>query len=280
MRAGAPLGWRAVGGSVAGLLHVRDERGCDDAHGWRLADGQAIVAVADGAGSRPGTSALGAHVAVEAVLGVTGDAGFRRRFADHPAPAVAALFEAALAAVETAAASLGVDPGLLATTLCVAVIGETDVVVGQIGDGIAAVERPDGAAQAVAVADRFEYANETVFLTTPQALTDHLKVHHVPAEDVRGLALTTDGLRYKVLDDVTGGVLYQQFYADTWQWARGGEAASAAIEGFLASVDDQTGDDKTLVVLVRGFDGEVAEPVRLSPRPEVTYGIGTGATHD
>jgi hypothetical protein len=230
-----------------------------------------VFVVADGAGSRPGTSALGAHLAVAAVLDAADpDAGFPAAFAAGPREAVTALVGTARDAVEAAAGELALEPGRLATTLCVAVAGEAEAVVAQIGDGIAALEGPDGAPVVVAAADRFEYANETVFLTTPGALDDHLKVHAAPVGKVSGLVLTTDGLRYKVLDDVVGGLAYPEFYVGTWAWARGADAASTAIADFLADVDDQTGDDKTLVVAVRGYEGEAGEPRRLSPRPDVT----------
>ena len=103
--------WRLVGGSVTGSLHRRQGRGCDDAFGWHVDDAVLVAVTADGAGSRPGTSALGAYTAVAAVVAAAAEK-----------PQVEPLFEAALGAVVDAACELGVAPDLLATTLSVAVI--------------------------------------------------------------------------------------------------------------------------------------------------------------
>jgi hypothetical protein len=244
------MDWRVLGGSVAGFLHVEHGLGCDDAHGWRVEAERMVLAVADGAGSRTGTSAIGAHVAVASVLDGAGEAcALEQRFAR------------ALAAVEAEAARLELEPSRLATTLCVAVLEPGRASVGQIGDGIAVIETEAGI-EAVARAERFEYANETVFLTSRDALA-HLSAHETEAE-LLAVALSTDGLRYKILDDLATGRPYEPFFAQSWAYARTAGATSASIDRFLDGVDDQTGDDKTLLLAVAGCAGE---PHGLSPRP-------------
>jgi hypothetical protein len=245
-----------VGGSVVGALHVESGVGCDDAHGWRVCGDVAVLVIADGAGSRPGTSAIGAHVAVAAAL-------------DHlearPDAAIADVFAASRAALEDEALVLDLAVDRLATTLAVAVLAPDRTVVGQIGDGVAVVEHDDGTIEAVAIADRFEYANQVVFLTADAAL-DHLKVFTTDAP-ARGVALSTDGLRYKILDDLHSGRPFAPFFEESWGFARGAAATSEAIVRFIDGVEDQTGDDKTLVLAVRDAEGEAGDARALSDRP-------------
>ena len=255
-------GWRLVGGSVTGSLHRRQGRGCDDAFGW-LVDGALVVAVtADGAGSRPGTSAFGAFTAVQAVLTAARDD-----------PTVEHVFRSALLAVEDAAAELGVAADLLATTLSVAVITAEAVEIGQVGDGIAVWGTGD-AVQAVAIGERAEHVNETVFLTSPGALSEHLRTFSTSADAVDALALTTDGLRYQVLDDVQANRPFTPFFHAAWEYARRDDATPEAITAFLEEVEDQSGDDKTLVLAVHDPSGTAPATTHVSARPAV--GVPTG----
>jgi Protein phosphatase 2C len=244
-----------LGASVPGVLHVEHGRGCDDAHAWAAGDAVTVLAVADGAGSRA-ASAIGAHAAVARVL---------ERVERDPAEPLPELFRHARAAVAEAGDELGMAAGDLATTLCVAVLTPEEVRIGQIGDGVAVIETGDGSVEAVAVADRFEYANQVVFLTSDDAFA-HLKTF-ATADPVRGVALSTDGLRYKILDDPATGRPFAPFFTGAWEYARRKAATTEAIGSFLADVDDQTGDDKTLVLAVRGFAGARGAPRGLSAAP-------------
>ncbi len=254
--------WRLLGGSVAGSLHRRQGRGCDDAFGWHVDDAVVVAATADGAGSRPGTSAFGAFTAVEAVLAAAGEV----RDAGRP---VEWLFQAALSAVEAAAHGLGVDPDLLATTLSVVVVTGARVEIGQVGDGIA-VHGTGDTVEAVAVGERPEHVNETAFLTTRGALPEHLRTFTIGADAVDALALTTDGLRYQVLDDVPATRPFAPFFQAAWEYARDPRATAAAVTAFLDEIEDQSGDDKTLVLAVRDRSGPAPATTYLSPRPAVT----------
>jgi hypothetical protein len=253
--------WRLLGGSVPGSLHRRQGRGCDDAFGWHVDDAVVVAVTADGAGSRPGTSAFGAFTAVQAVLAAARDD-----------PAVEHLFRAALSGVEAAADGLGVDPDLLATTLSVAVVAGAQVAIGQVGDGIA-VHGAGGAVEAVAIAEHSEHVNETVFLTSPGALTDHLRTFSTSADGVDALALTTDGLRYQVLDDVQACRPFAPFFQAAWAYARRADAEPDAITAFLDEISgdegDQSGDDKTLVLAVRDGSAPAWSTTFLSARPVV-----------
>ncbi len=155
------------------------------------------------------------------------------------APTSNGSFAAALAAVREAADGLGAAPGLLATTLSVAVIAGARVAIGQVGDGIA-VHGAGDAVDAVAVGERSEYVNETVFLTTPGALSDHLRTFCTSADAVDALALTTDGLRYQVLDDVAAGTPFAPFFQAAWAYARRADATPDAVAAFLDEISEPT----------------------------------------
>lgn len=269
--------WRVLGSSVPGTLHIKDGRGCDDAHGWATRNDLTVLAVADGAGSRPGTSCVGAQVAVAAALDAADSPDFSIAFVDDPDAATAGLVVAAREALSAEAAALGLELTDLATTLCVAVIGRERVTAAQVGDGIAVLGWDDGL-EAVAIAERFEYANEVVFLTAPDAL-EHMKIGGGDTARLRAIALSTDGLRYKVLNNLTTGEPFEQFFRDAWRYARQTDARSSAISSFLAAVDDQTGDDKTLVLAVTDFDGDGGERQSLTPRPELATSDNT-TIHD
>jgi Protein phosphatase 2C len=253
-------GWRILGGSATGSVHRKQGRGCDDAFGWHVDNAVVVAATADGAGSRSGTSAFGAFTAVQAVLAA--GAG-RPEVRD-----VGQLFQAALSAVEKAADGLGVAPDLLATTLSVVVIAGARVAIGQVGDGIA-VHGSGDAVEAVAVGERPEHVNETVFLTSPDALTEHLQTFSIGADEVDALALTTDGLRYQVLDDVAATRPFAPFFQAAWEYARRADATAEAVTAFLNEVEDQSGDDKTLVLAVRDRSGTAPATTYVSARPPV-----------
>ncbi|MDT3442793.1 PP2C family serine/threonine-protein phosphatase [Pseudofrankia sp. BMG5.37] len=260
-----PAGWRLLGASVTGASHLRRGVGREDAFAWRRAGRLIVAAVADGAGSRSPTSAIGSHTAVRAATAAVDDGQFLDAFGRGGESALHWLFARALAAVTAEAGLLGLDVDRLATTLAVAVFDGDRVYVGQVGDGIAVV-RHDGGIETVAVGRRGEHAGETDFLTAPGAVPARLVTYE--GYGVDACALSTDGLEYKITD-VRLRTPYERFFVDTWAYAGGETASSVSIESFLVDVDDQTGDDKTLVVAVHGYEGPAGEPYLASAPPLV-----------
>jgi hypothetical protein len=204
------------------------------------------LVVADGAGSRPlaqrGSAAAvdrAVQLATEQVAsGTSGDP--ERWVRDVFVDVRDRLGE--MAAVEDVAVE---D---FATTLAVAAITPDALCVGQIGDTIAVVGVA-GMFETLAPAPRFEYANETVFLTSTDAL-NHLRVVARPIDGIDEVFLSTDGLRFKILD-LSTSTPYQPFFEDVGVYVRTPDAAPDAVRSFLAGLDDQTGDDKSLVVAAR-----------------------------
>lgn len=241
--------WVVAAAGVAGTSHVADGRGADDAFAyWVAPDGRSVVAaVADGAGSRSGTSALGSFAACNAVVGRAED--LVAAAYDPVAAHVVAVevFAGAQAAVRARADETGLTASALATTLAVAVCTPEATIVAQVGDGIVVCD-VHGHQQALVKPVKGEYANETDFLTAGRDLDEALLFEHVPA-GVERFALSTDGLAYKVLRIQDGDEPFEPFFDAVWEHVGSGRLDSARLEELLPSfADEQAEDDLTLVV--------------------------------
>lgn len=234
--------WRVLGAAVTGTSHRATGKGCEDAFGWLDVGDTTCLVVADGAGSRP-YSAQGSAAAVAAVLDSVRQSGGREQ------PTITALFQAALDAIESASSAHGHGPDDYATTLAVALLSPNGTRIGQIGDGVTVAKLASGDLCAISPQARFEYANETLFLTSDGAIGEIRESSFGPSE-VLALALSTDGLRYKILSDLTTGEPFGPFFEDIFKFTASTESTSAEIEAFIDALEDQAGDDKTLVVAV------------------------------
>ncbi len=257
-------------------MHQQRGLGCDDAFSYGIVGDFVVAAVADGAGSVSGTSAWGAHVACQSVL----DDAMRPAFVEQYRTGspedgedlVRNLFGHALRRVHHQAVAMGLDVSLLSTTLTVAVADGDSAVFGQVGDGIVAVES-DGTIRTVLVERKDEYANTTSFIQSDGALEEALRT--VTLRDVTAFALSTDGMSYKITNVATGEA-YEPFFRGCWQHLRGGartDRFAALLEGIE---DDQTGDDKTMVLATLRDLGDGAAPTLTadaSPPPRIDTGF-------
>ena len=247
--------WRVVSVSVQGASHVRDGKPCQDAHLWRVTEGGVLVAgVADGAGSAP-LSEVGSGCAVRVAVE---EAAYRLRDGfpyedDDWRPLLQSVFQAARQAVEAAAAARQAPPGDLATTLLLAVATDDRLVAGQIGDGAVIVQQAPSRYDAITTPSFGEYLNETVFLTSSDALAKlQFKVQRGVCA---GLALFSDGLQMQALR-MPQGSPYAPFFNPLMQFMASADDTAKAEEHlrkFLQSprITDQTDDDLTLVLAIR-----------------------------
>ncbi|BCI50916.1 hypothetical protein NIIDNTM18_01940 [Mycolicibacterium litorale] len=275
--------WRACGASVTGEEHLRRGLGCDDAYGYGIVGDFVVAAVADGAGAVTGTSAWGAYTACQSVLTDALQAefiaGYRAGAMDDADPLIRWLFRNALDRVTRQAHALGLDPGLLSTTLCVGLADPHMAVFGQIGDGVIAVEQA-GRIESMLVEQKADYANTTSFLQSDNAFEDSLRT--AARTGVTAFALSTDGMTYKITDVATGAA-YEPFFRDSWHHVRAGADAvefAALLRGIR---DDQTGDDKTMVLAVIDssrdrptgiYTDHSAAPAPQGRGPDVTQPLG------
>lgn len=248
----ATLAWRVVGASVQGTSHRRAGMPCQDAHAWAALDGGAVVlAAADGAGSAAHAE-RGAAAAARAAVDVV-RAGWRADGVTDTGTLLGAAFAAGRDAVEAAAAEMGVDTRELATTLLLAILHPAGVAAAQVGDGAVVAEDEAGAMHALTLPPRSEFANETVFLTSPGALEGvQTALWTRPA---RRVALFTDGLQGLALR-LPPGEPHGPFFAPLFRFAAEAEAggeADAALAAFLGGprVTARADDDLTLLLAVR-----------------------------
>ncbi len=239
--------WKVLGASVTGNSHVASGTGCQDASGWRTHAGVTCLAVADGAGSRP-LSATGSALAVEQALETVA-----RLASDENSPGdltdwLRAAFGSARDKIAAFASSTERKPAEYASTLAVAILTAGHIAIGQLGDGITVV---GSGSRYVAVHPEVkgEYVNETFFLTASD-WHEHLRLTVLAgAADV--VALSTDGLRYKITNTKTSAP-FGPFFDGLLSYVQGTDASSDGISRFLAGLEnDQTGDDKSLVAAVQ-----------------------------
>lgn len=190
--------WKAIGASVTGSSHAAAGTGCEDASSWEAGPQVTCLAVADGAGSRP-LSGRGATLAVNHAL-LTTRACARRAERDDPQAWLQLIVKDVREQIAMLAGTEGREPGDFATTLGVAILTSTVVCVGQIGDTIAVLGQA-GQYRTVDPAPRAEYVNETSFVTDDSAI-EQLRITIEPIADVGSVFLSTDGLRFKVLDNL------------------------------------------------------------------------------
>jgi hypothetical protein len=218
--------WRVLGGSATGTSHADLGKGCQDAHAWYVDVSVCCFAVADGAGSRP-RSAEGSTAAVAAATDLV------KSTEGAKVPTVGEVFEEARRRLEEiAGGTTGAPVDDFATTLAVVIVGEHHVEVGQVGDSIVVVRHGNGFLHVASPAEKFEYANETAFLTGSN-WRDHLRIDRFDLDDVSGVTLSTDGLRFKILDDLTAGKPYEPFFEDVFRWFDSKTATSDAVARFI-----------------------------------------------
>lgn len=78
--------------------------------------------------------------------------------------------------------------------------------------------------------------------------------------------LSTDGLRFKILADLSTAAPFAPFFEDLAVYTRSAGASAEEIQRFLTGLDDQSGDDKSLIAAVRA-------------QPETAPGKAAAAPH-
>ncbi len=242
--------WRVVGASVRGTAHARSGLPCQDAHAWRtLPDGSLALAVADGAGTAAHADA-GARAAARAAVDALAEQQADVEDSEALGTAFTRAFQAARRAVESEAATRGVEVRELATTLILALAADEWVAAAQVGDGAVVVEDGEGP-RAMTFPRAGEFANETVFLTMEggperaQRALWRVRARHV--------ALFTDGLQPLVMSRREP---HPPFFAPLFRFAAeadDAESAGAQLAEFLAGprVAERADDDLTLLVATR-----------------------------
>ncbi len=241
--------WRVFGASVVGTAHQQAGRVCEDAHGYRILDQVALLAAADGASSAP-RAADGSTRAVEAVLSslqgsvsanLPTDRGGWLQVVDR------AMGDALEALRELATAGKLRE---LDTTLLLAILAPGWLVAAQVGDG-AIVAQVAEQLKSLTRPNHGEYVNETIFLTSEDFQRGVQRHVMSDVQEVRGVALLTDGLEPLALK-LPSGEPHRPFFEPLFQLATGQDFSADEINSFLASerVSQRVDDDRTLLLAV------------------------------
>lgn len=245
--------WVVRAASVRGTSHQKTGQPCQDAHYWSIIGQNILVAaVADGAGAAR-LGAVGATTAAYTAVSTIRERHQQGVWPHHEnawRQYLTDAIQAAQAAIETEAALRQVSRRELATTLILVVATPDLVVAAQVGDGAAVVGEAGGTIIGLTVPQRGEYANETTFVISPEALrTVQLRLWRgVPAD----IAMFSDGLQHLSLS-MPDGLPYAPFFRPFFRFmsmAIDAREAREQLEAFLRSrhVTARTDDDTTLLL--------------------------------
>ena len=252
--------WRWTAVSVAGTNHERAGRACEDASlVGRVGRTGLGAAVADGAGSVP-HARLGAEVTVQALVGALQRDGERYAAAALWREAMTGTADAARAGLEARAAEQACALRDLSATGMLAWAWDDGLAGLQVGDGAIVYGLADqpGRLRTLTAPQRGEYANETVFLTSP-TWRDHMQIEIVHGAIDR-FAIVSDGLQM-VSMTLASGEPHAPFFERLFAFLReepDDVSRRAQVETLLRSerICERTADDKTLVVAVRLHPGD------------------------
>ncbi|MCI0535011.1 MAG: protein phosphatase 2C domain-containing protein [Verrucomicrobiales bacterium] len=248
--------WRSVYDSVQGTSHVGSGVACQDA--CRVAtvstpDGEIFIGIcADGAGSAT-HSDIGSALACDTLLTLASSYAHAHGLPLRVSPdQLITWYIEVQRRLTVEAASLGIAPRELACTLLLAIVGPTDAVFSQVGDG-AVVAKANDAYSAVFWPQSGEYVNTTNFLTSDE-LAAVLEIRHI--EDVfTDVAMFSDGLERLVLK-FSDRTVHSPFLDPLFEKLRSTEDVEqlfAPLRDFLNSkgINERTDDDKTLILASR-----------------------------
>jgi hypothetical protein len=251
----SPGGWSVVAAAVQGASHRMTGQSCQDAYHWRRWSTAGLVAaVADGAGSAlhgEVGARLASREAVEYLCACLEDSPLPEADCDWQRLLAAALARTR-EVLDQAAAERGIPLRDLATTLILVVALPERVALAQVGDGAAVVTDSGGALVVLSEPQVREYVNETVFLTSPEALATAQKTVWQGTGSRTQIALLSDGLQMLALR-LQDGMPHGPFFAPLYRFAFGArddQDAPQRLAAFLGSkaVAERTSDDVTLLI--------------------------------
>lgn len=183
--------WMGASAAQAGRRHVEHGKRCEDVALVSIGDDVAVIVVSDGAGSAR-HSAEGAAVVAQTTVDL-----LRRMTPWTDVDAVKeGLLTACITEMKKLASVLGCETRELAATLTFVAVNQERYVAGNLGDGLVVAAPWTGTAtgrpHVVIGQDRGEFVNETVFLTSAEAI-GRFSVVQGRADSYDGFAIMSDG---------------------------------------------------------------------------------------
>jgi serine/threonine protein phosphatase PrpC len=245
--------WRVVAASVCGVSHIKTNQLCQDAHHWELLpDNILVAAVADGAGSAS-LGKVGAMVAVETAIEEISFHNLTQEVLQDDAliqEILTTVLVSAKKTVESEADACNVQARDFATTLILVIASPQAIAVAQIGDGVAVAKDTNGNLVALTLPDNGEYINQTIFLTSPEAIDKmQFKLWRL---SVANVGILTDGLQMLALNMAVGAP-HKPFFFPLFDFvtkAPDRNEAKEELVKFLSSekITQRTDDDLTLIL--------------------------------
>lgn len=237
--------WQVVAASVTGSAHLADGTPCQDAHAYETSGQRLVAVVCDGAGSAIQSDEGAQHMAegvVAALLKLPSDAQ-----ANWQANVEAVIAEVRQALVQKAQQAER-DLSDYACTLVGAFWQADAGFFFHVGDGVGVAEFAEYP-PAISYPENGEYANETIFVTSPE-WTQHLRIQFWPARPQR-VVLMSDGAQSFAMNKGQSA-LFMPFIDPVHKYLQSVNAESGA-KALAATLADPrthqiTGDDKTLLL--------------------------------
>lgn len=245
------LKWQTLAASVPGSYHLKHNKANEDACLLASkASGELILLLADGAGSASCAEQGSSFVLSQMLKRLTAYAMPQSRMA-LACDAYALLYgvRADLLAFAKSERKL---PGDYAATLLAVVVGSYYSLVLQLGDGAIVAQDFEGQLKLLSPGFRGEYASETVFVSSKDALAQ-LSLAVLPSSELRAIALLSDGLEPLALQ---AGKPFAAFFEPLFAFcAKDSDTRQKAhdLSSFLASerLLARSHDDKTLILATR-----------------------------
>ncbi|MEH2059844.1 MAG: PP2C family serine/threonine-protein phosphatase [Nostoc sp.] len=256
------MNWKAVARSAIGTSHQKQGIGCQDYGDYRIFDDVIVGAVADGAGSAK-HSDVGSRLAVETVLKCFSEINeFPQKQDSQPLSqeeaqkVFAEIVNKVITELQKQANEEDYSINDLACTLLVFLATPDWVAAMQIGDGFIVMRSQESEYQLLFQPDKGEFANETTFITSTNALIEmQVKVINEKQEFI---CASTDGLE-KVAIRLSDWKPFSPFFKPLEEYLHepvSEEEEDKYLTEFLNSerLNSRTDDDKTLLLCF--FDRE------------------------
>lgn len=251
--------WGVAAVTVQGTAHKKVDVPCQDAIHWQISPaGALVIAVADGAGSAT-QAETGAAIAVRRAVEYlcTSEITLADIIENDWQILLMGAFQSVLAAIVAEADTSRTPLREFASTLIVTLATPDFVLAGHIGDGASVVGDNEGNIRLLTGPQNGEYANETIFLVSPDALATVQLVKL--QKTVRHLALFSDGLQMLALT-MPGAHPHVPFFSPLFRFISSTpQEGEAQLREFLTTppITDRADDDLSLILAVL-IDGERA----------------------
>ena len=252
--------WSVTSARVTGTSHQKTGTPCQDDGLWRTipGSGDLVLVVSDGAGSGRLTQDASAAAVRSCSYALENWVAKNRTLTLHGLKCAAN--QAADDVYDLCRRAQAARPGEIqlrdfACTLVLVVLSGSKLRMLQIGDGAVVVETEQGFRCLTPPFDR-EFANETEFLVTPQALANPFTLE-LDASGLKGVAVMSDGVQNIGLEYPNNtphpGLFRPLFHAVAAGRTRPQTERDDALNRFLGQdfISESNDDDKTLILAIR-----------------------------